>query len=61
MENNQFTDKENNKRDYWEINVNQIYFVGSKGSSESGNTEMPTYAPAESGYEEVKDDDLPFM
>jgi single-strand DNA-binding protein len=59
MENNQFTDKENNKRDYWEINVDQICFVGSKG--ESGSSETPTYAPSESGYEDLKDDDLPFL
>jgi single-strand DNA-binding protein len=53
-------DKEGKDRYSWELNVSEVDFCGSNGNTRS-ESEQPTYAPSESGFEEVKDDDLPFM
>ena len=58
-----YTDKEGNKRIAFEVVADRLFFVGDKGSSDSGNqTQQAAYTPAQNGFADVdyNSDDLPF-
>ncbi len=66
MNNRQYTDKDGNKRDWWEIKADKVEFMGDKpadNTSTNTNTASPALPTAGSSgafAPEATDDDYPF-
>lgn len=61
----EYTDKDSNKRNAFEVVADRVFFVESKGQSDTGtqpsNINTPPSGQAVDGFEPVdSDDDLPF-